>query len=373
MSGTHGLSPPGVGQALMKTTREKPAHLHSTQGTVQAAAPGEGFFALLQQIEDQHAQWPLLGTALRLREDCIRLGQHPHLDFATRDFKREALIDSGLVQGEVRKLYLQNFGLLGPHGALPLHYTEHACNRLQHFNDPTFSEFLDVFHHRFYLLFYRAWADAQPNVGYHRPFSNPFARHLNSLLGHDLSGTQGREVLSPGFRASLAGHFSRFTKTTEGLVSLLTACTGQPVEVLPFRACWLNLGKGVSEAALGQGAMLGSRSWSAQSSLDVRIGPMPFAVYQQLLPGQLLRKRLFQAVHAYLGHEFDCDFLLDLLPGDVPVARLCGVAQLGRTAWLGPLKGNPVNPGSTGISGYPRQPAAVRLKCPAVPVSPILS
>ena len=61
------------------------------------------------------------------------------------------------------------FGLLGPNGPLPLHLTEYARERLRHAGDPTLSRFLDIFHHRFLALFYRAWAQAQPHVNRDRP------------------------------------------------------------------------------------------------------------------------------------------------------------------------------------------------------------
>jgi type VI secretion system protein ImpH len=64
--------------------------------------------------------------------------------------------------GAPPRLMQRIFGLLGPNGALPLHLTEYARERAQHHGDPTFQRFLDTLTHRFALLFYRAWAEAQP-------------------------------------------------------------------------------------------------------------------------------------------------------------------------------------------------------------------
>jgi type VI secretion system protein ImpH len=314
--------------------------------------PEENFFALLRRIEQTQPDMPLLGTSLRLREDPVRLGQHPHLDFATRDFKRSGLVRS--VYGkELQKLYVQNFGLLGPHGALPLHYTEHACNRLQQWGDPTFAEFLDVFHHRIYLLFYRAWAVAQPQVAYHRKEGNSFGRQLNALVAYDSKSMREREVLPAGFRASLAGHFSRRTKTMEGLGSIMAVLTGQPVRVDPFQARWLKVEQPEIQSRLGLGSMLGSRTWCAQSGILIHIGPMPYKAYEKLLPGQPLYQRLKQAVLAYLGLEFDCGFRLEIHGHEIPQASLGSRARLGQTAWLGS--------GCASRAEY-RKPGAVHLK-----------
>jgi len=323
---------------------------------VKSLPPAPNFFALLRHIEDAHPGKPLLGTALRLRDEPVRLGQHPHLDFATQDFQREETIQSPH-QGALPKFYVQNFGLLGPNGALPLHYTEHAYTRVHQWHDRTFPEFLDLFHHRAYLLFYRAWAQAQPHIGYHRPLHNLFAQSLGSLVGHGAQTSWGREALPNHFRAGLAGHFSRRTKTSEGLACAVSVCTGQAVRVQPFVPQWLQLSPQAGLGLLGQGAMLGSRVWCAQSKITVQIGPMPYAAYLSLLPGTAGRARLVQATHAYLGFEFDCEFILLVKPEQIPPARLNGYSQLGRTSWLGTLQ----RQRSATVQ------AAVRVRCPAIP------
>lgn len=319
--------------------------------------PAPNFFCLLWHIEHAHSAKPLLGTSVRLRDDPVRLGQNPYLDFATQDFQGTENIDAGRL-GTVQKLYVQNFGLLGPNGALPLHYTEHAYTRIQHWNDRTFTEFLDVFHHRAYLLFYRAWAQSQPHIGFHRPKHNPFSRHLSSVVGHGPNTSWEREQLPRHFRSGLAGHFTRHSKTQEGLACTLSMCVGQAVEIQPFQGQWLQLAQ-LAPAALGQGAILGSRVWCAQSKIKIVIGPMPYRAYLALLPETPGRMQLIQATHAYLGLEFDCEYALQIEPQDIPSAHLNGQAQLGRTAWVGTWR--------------KKSPATVRVVCPSIPSSTSLS
>lgn len=67
------------------------------------------------------------------------------------------------------------FGMLGPNGPLPLHLTEYARSRSIHAGDQTLVRFLDIFHHRFMALFYRAWAQAQPTVSLDRPGEDRFS------------------------------------------------------------------------------------------------------------------------------------------------------------------------------------------------------
>ncbi len=120
--------------------------------------------------------------------------------------------------------------------------------------------------------------------------SHPFAQHLNSLVGHGASSSWGREALPTHFRASLAAHFTRRSKTQEGLANSLSALTGLPVQIFPFQAQWLQLPVQAGPQVLGRGAMLGSRVWCAQSKIKIDIGPMAYSAYQQLLPATEGRK-----------------------------------------------------------------------------------
>ncbi len=49
--------------------------------------------------------------------------------------------------------------------------------------DPTLSRFLDIFHHRFIALFYRAWAQAQPHVNHDRPKDDRFTGYVGAFIG----------------------------------------------------------------------------------------------------------------------------------------------------------------------------------------------
>ena len=90
--------------------------------------------------------------------------------------------------GRPPRLEQRFFGLLGPNGPLPLHLTEYARDRLRHHGDRTLVRFLDLFHHRLALLFYRAWAEARPTVQHDRPDEDRFATYVGSLAGYGSPG-----------------------------------------------------------------------------------------------------------------------------------------------------------------------------------------
>ena len=125
-------------------------------------------FQLLRRIDAQGGERYPLGRAPLPKFEPLRIGQQPSMGFAPSTVaevrQRE---ENGL-----HEVSILSFGLFGPNGPLPVHMTEYARERIHHHQDHSLSAFADLFHHRLTLLFYRAWADAQPTVSLDRP-DNP--------------------------------------------------------------------------------------------------------------------------------------------------------------------------------------------------------
>ncbi len=90
----------------------------------------------------------------------------------------------------LHEVSILSFGLFGPNGPLPVHLTEYARERIYHHQDTSLRAFADLFHHRLALLFYRAWADAQPTVSLDRADNRRFEDYLSSLIGMGQPGQQ---------------------------------------------------------------------------------------------------------------------------------------------------------------------------------------
>src|SRR6476661_870390 len=148
------------------------------------------FYQTLRRLECLFDRSPRWGEALRPIDEPVRLGQDPDLSFAPAP-----LASFGAQDGKPPRLQVRLFGLFGPNGPLPIHLTEYARERLQHAGDPTLSRFLDVFHHRFLALFYRAWAQAQPHVNRDRPKDDRFTTYVGALLGMSLDAFRDRDAL----------------------------------------------------------------------------------------------------------------------------------------------------------------------------------
>jgi len=297
------------------------------------------FFYVLRKLEAARPDKPRLGEAPRPADEPIRLGQEPLLDFApaplsgvrpARD-QRPAVI-------EVRFL-----GLLGPNGPLPLHLTEYARDRLLHHADATFARFLDVINHRFLLLFYRAWAQAQPVASLDRAGDDRFAKYVGALFGLGLGSTRQRDAADDEVKLHHAGSLARQVRNADGLRELLTHYFRLPVRVEEFVARWLQLpaaertrlGAGAASAQLGRGAVLGRAVWDVQSSVRLHVRAKSFDDYADFLPGGRSAARLVALLRTYLGWDLQWDLRLSLAGSEIPPTELGRRGRLGWSSWLG--------------------------------------
>lgn len=296
------------------------------------------FFHVMRRLEAARPDLPRLGEAARPADEPVRLGQEPRLDFAPAAISgvRPA---SGARPPVIEVRFL---GLLGPNGPLPLHLTDYARDRMLHRGDATFARFLDLINHRFILLFYRAWAQAQPVTSLDRARDDRFATYVGALFGAGLDSTRDHDAAEDEIKLRHAGTLARAQRNADGLQALLADYLRLPVRVEEFVARWLpladgdrtQLGGAPESARLGSGAVLGASVWDAQSNVRVHVTAPTLQDYEQFLPGGPLAARLVALVHSYLGWEFGWDLRLSLARADVTPACLGKSGRLGWTSWL---------------------------------------
>ncbi len=295
------------------------------------------FYQTLRRLECIYAAKPRWGQARRPVDEPIRLGQDPDLSFAPAPL---ASFDQA-ADGQPPRLQVRLFGLLGPNRPMPLHVTEYPRERLRHAGDPTLSRFLDLLHHRFLALFYRAWAQAQPHVNHDRPADDRFAVYIGSLVGVGSRSLRHRDAVPDLARFFHAGALVRHTRNAEGLRAILAHFFGIPVELEQFVGHWMPLGPGERtrlgepETQLGTGAVLGARVWDRQYKFRVRLGPLSLAEYEAFLPGSGKLQQLAAWIRFYLNFELEWDVQPVLARRQVPPLKLGAAVRLGWTTWLG--------------------------------------
>ena len=300
-------------------------------------------FQAMRRVEAANRDRPRLGDALRPGDEPLRFAQEPSLIFAPAAIAEVEQTPSGH-----SRLVQRVFGFFGPNGALPIHLTEYARERQFYNGDLTFTRFVNMLAHRFGLLFYRAWARAQPTVSLDRPEDAPIVRHVGALFGMAEPTARGRDALGDFPKLFFAGRLARSVRDADGLQAWISLQFGVPVEVEQFCGHWMTLDNDErtrlrrdGQAGVGRGAVLGRAVWDVQHKFRIVIGPVPWARFNALLPGGEALDRLQALVRQYVGFEFNWDLRLILRREDVPQWQLGStlghgraVGRLGRTAWM---------------------------------------
>ena len=297
------------------------------------------FHAALRRIDCAYPDRPQSGHASRPAEEPIRVGQDPSLSFAPAPIQSFRLPTSE----RTGRLRVQVFGMFGPQGPLPLHITEHARDRLRGVGDRTFAAFVDMFQHRLFMLFHRAWAASQPTVAQDRPDQNAFSRYIGAVCGLGMQSLLGRDPLPDHVKLQYASLLMHPGRNARGLRAMINTFFGLPTEIEEFAGDWLELppenrwrlgfSKDVSE--LGMSSIVGRRVFQRTQKFRVVLGPLERKDFQSLLPGSKRLETLAHLVRTYIGDELTWDVRLVLRPEERRQIALRKGSRLGYDSWLG--------------------------------------
>lgn len=296
----------------------------------------------------------------------------------TRAWRSETASDRHFTQSSpgITNLEVSCYGLIGPAGTLPAHYTSMVVDRLRHFRDDTLKSFLDLFVQRFVALNYRAWCKYRQVLRYEqalvssRPDSweistkpiDSVTAGVSALVGLAGRGVSSRMAVEDDAVFRHSSHFSRTIRGAASLEQLVAEHLGVNVRVEQFVGRWLELE--VSDqtslasdaqpegmhAQLGMGTLLGKRVWDVESTFEVILGPLTLSYLRRFLPGGHALQRLADFLRLYAGPTYEIVLRLVLSSAEVPPCRLGsasdmpagettnGGPRLGWTTWL-------VNPG----------------------------
>ena len=298
------------------------------------------FFALLRRIDSLRPESPRTGQTQRPSQEALRLAQQPELDFAPA-----ALTALQPRNDLVPRLAVRFFGLLGPHGPMPLHFTEYVRERLHQHGDSSAAHFLDLFHHRTLSLLYRAWAQAQPTVHLDRPDDDRYLSWLGGVAGLPPAG----HSVPAHALAFHAGQLAGRSRHPEALCKVLQDYFGVPIALEQHVGQWLRVDRSdrsrlghaanraeraAAPAQLGRSANAGSRAWDRQYRFRLHVGPLTPTQYRSFLPGGSAWRPLTEWVRLLAGPDLGWELQLTLESSKRPMARLDRSVQLGVTSWL---------------------------------------
>ena len=297
------------------------------------------FFELLRRLEKPGQRFGRDGN------EPARLGQPIRLAFATTDVTSMSVDDA---YGPA-KVSVNVIGLFGPEGPMPLHVTrwmfERASNRwfagddANATSDTAFLDFGNLLQHRMITLYWRAWADARPEVQIQHGKGGRDLATVRALAGTGLEAADDNHSTA---KVQHATSLFQKLKSPKRLTEYLATVTGEKVRLREFVGTWTDIPKplqsrlGQSGARLGQDTVVGSRFFERASHAEICL-ELGLEAYTRFLDSEKTKSELRHALSYAMGHEISFDLRLELRADEVPKPQI-GTLRLGQIAWLGKVK-----------------------------------
>lgn len=306
------------------------------------------FFELLRQLESEQMRFGRAGSAAR---EPARLGQTARLSFAASD-----VASASPGKGErPPEIAVNVLGLIGPEGPMPLHLTRWIMARLSNrwfagdssgaVADTSFLDFINLLQHRLIALYWRAWADARPEVNIAHGEGGRVTATMRALAGQGLPGTRTGDIRLDGAKLRHATSLVMEARSPERLTAFMETVLGVPVKLAEYVGLWVDIPEplqtrlGERHAGLGTGAVVGARVFDRQSHAELQLGPLTLKQFTDFLEDPDAWRRLQHALIFAAAKDTNFGLRLIIAEGEVPAARL-GACQLGRTTWIAPAQGS---------------------------------
>jgi type VI secretion system protein ImpH len=299
------------------------------------------FFQAVRLLERMYPDRQPVGNFAQPSSEAVRFAVPATLQFPASEVQAITWRDDGPPQ-----MTVNFFGLTGPSGVLPLYYTELIAGRLTE-GDRALNDFLNIFNHRFISLFYRAWAKHHFSVAYEKAESDRFSMHLLGLIGLGTPGLQDRQNLPDDFFIYYAGLLARHPRSAVDLKQIIADYFDAPVEIEEFAGSWCKLDPAIQtclgeedsdSSRLGFGVIAGDEVWQDESTVKIKLGPLPLEQYLEFLPGGGAHEALRTLTRFFSGNELDFELELmlhrDAVPKCVLGAEGPEAPRLGWVTWV---------------------------------------
>jgi type VI secretion system protein ImpH len=232
-------------------------------------------------------------------------------------------------------------GLYGPASPLPTFYTEDLIQQ-EADEESAVREFLDIFNHRLFTLFFRCLMKYRLFFQVCDENKPEMLNKLYSLIG--LGEFRHRQDMPHAYSMiRYSGILSQHPRSAWGLETMLSdafnyapvkvvQCVGRHVKIPTSQRLLM----GITGCSLGIDSVIGSQIRDYTGKFRLRLGPMNFPLFQQLLPGSKENKRLSTLTRFYLLEPLEYDMELILQEGEASCIRL-GVEtanRLGMDTWI---------------------------------------
>jgi type VI secretion system protein ImpH len=279
-------------------------------------------------------------------ETALRFENSLSLAFPASDI--DALqLEQGQAPGSANAMRLRVrtavMGLLGPNGALPLHYTERIAAWEHATRDEGPRAFYDAFSSRQVALFYRAWRKYRVRGGADEHNRDRFLAQLVALAG---AGWQGQGPGQPGgglafeSLAYFAAQLRSRAVPAHLIAGVLSEYLQVPVTVEQFAGKWDAIGTGDrsrlggNNCDVGLGATLGERLLRPELGIRIKVGPVTSRMFERFLPGASGARALAALLDRFAIDVPYRELQVILRGEEVDGASLDGTVRLGLDGFL---------------------------------------
>jgi len=286
-------------------------------------------YEFVQVIRLLESAWYGHGEIGRGLDKWLHMRPAAEISFPAADIRRCAFDDNGHVD-----LQLNFMGLYGVDAPVPSYFTDLIARDDD--SSHCMRNFLDIFSHRLYALFYLAWKKYRPYVNLDSEHSS-YIEYVIALSGQTL---HGRDDVELGFGGALGSRVRNAT-TLSGMLSEFLG--NIPAKVREFVPRWVRIdseacvgGEGRFAMELGDNTILGNEVLDISGKIEIRIGPLEATEIKKFLPGRPEALALGNLIRRYLDPTVDFDLLLIIKPSSILGMQLgSDDVLLGWTTWIG--------------------------------------
>lgn len=263
-----------------------------------------------------------------------------------------------------RVLHVACFGLTGPSGVLPQHYTELLAQRNRD-KDSALKVLMDGFNARAISFLYRAWQKSRLAVLEEQAQKSNLPDNLQPTrkmmmaytgLRHGEAnvsevGSVSQDVEDTTIPSSediayyFSGYYSQRPRNANALRKIMSHVLGCDVSLQQFFGRWFDLeptqrnSLGSDNCSLGQSFVIGGSVYEGGFSMRLRTEALNFDAFQRIRPGGVMFQRLKEMLHSYLGQDYWVDLQVVLKGHERPALVLGGAPEqaplkLGEGLWL---------------------------------------
>lgn len=301
-----------------------------------------GFFQAVRLLEFSRQDAVPLGGAGPSEGEAVRLRPDTSFAHPRSSVTRIERVQSPLESRERFQVTQALIGLYGLRSPMPSVFGEEILERSE--DDDPVRAFLDLFHHRFLSLLYRAWGRSRVESIYRADGQDILTWLLSCLTGSPQDLLPASLPFDSLRLAKYSRLFVRRARPAEGLEAIVSdALDGADVRLEPYAGRWVGIPLaqtnrlGVSNSTLCQDLLLGGQVYDVATKFRLWIGPMDYAGYLALVPGGGRRHEIGAFVSLYAADALDYDVRLGIRREAKPEFLLSstrGGVRLGIDAWL---------------------------------------